>query len=249
MKSIGIIPSRWQSSRFPGKSLSLIAGKPMIQRVIEQSEKAQTLDKIIVATDNLKIFEFVKNLHKEKVIPIMTRENHPSGTDRIAEVALNIEAENIINIQGDEPIINPNLIDKVNTTLYDLEWDMSSAASPIYEDDEISDTSIVKVVFDKNFKALYFSRLPIPFNREKENLTPMYWKHIGIYGYKKEFLLKMCATPPTILEKYEKLEQLRALHIGGKICIVKTSYSSIGVDTPDDILKVEKKINESENYD
>ena len=223
MKSIGIIPSRWQSSRFPGKSLALIAGKPMIQRVIEQSEKAQTLDKIIVATDNLKIFEFVKNLHKEKVIPIMTKENHPSGTDRIAEVALNIEAENIINIQGDEPIINPNLIDKVNTTLYDLEWDMSSAASPIYEDDEISDTSIVKVVFDKNFKALYFSRLPIPFNRDKENLTPMYWKHIGIYGYKKEFLLKIRATPPTILEKYEKLEQFRALHIGGKICIVKTS--------------------------
>ena len=124
MKSVGIIPARWKSSRFPGKSLCLISGKPMLQRVIEQSEKTKTLDKIIVATDDLRIFDFVNSLNKQNVCPMITKKNHRTGTDRIAEIAEKLNVENIINIQGDEPIIDPNLIDKINLTLNNKEWDI-----------------------------------------------------------------------------------------------------------------------------
>ena len=249
MRSVGIIPARWKSSRFPGKSLCLISGKPMLQRVIEQSEKTKTLDKIIVATDDLRIFDFVNSLNKQNVCPMMTKKNDATGTDRIAEIAEKLNVENIINIQGDEPIIDPNLIDKINLTLNNKEWDMSSAATLIEDQSEINNKSVVKVVFNQNCKALYFSRLPIPFNRDDKNLKPCYWKHIGIYGYKKKFLLKMSSSPPSILEEYEKLEQLRALHLGANLCIIKTEHHSIGVDTPDDVTKVEMIIKESTNYD
>lgn len=249
MKSVGIIPARWKSTRFPGKSLCLISGKPMLQRVIEQSEKTKTLEKIIVATDDSRIFDFVNSLKKPNVFPIITKKSHSTGTDRIAEIAEKIDAENIINIQGDEPLIDPELIDEICIPLNKGEWDMSSAATIIKDESEFNNPSVVKVVFDHNCKALYFSRLPIPFNRDDENLKSYYWKHVGIYGYRKKFLLKMSSSPPCLLEKYEKLEQLRALHLGGKLCIIKTKHQSIGVDTPNDILKVEKIINESRNYD
>ena len=217
----------------------------MLQRVIERSEKTKTLDKIIIATDDLRIFDFVNSLKKQNVYPMITKKNHPTGTDRIAEIAEKLNVENIINIQGDEPIIDPNLIDKINLTLNNKEWDMSSAATLIEDQSEINNKSVVKVVFNQNCKALYFSRLPIPFNRDDKNRSSLL-KHIAPI---QKFLLKMSSSPPSILEKYEKLEQLRALHLGANLCIIKTEHHSIGVDTPDDITKVEKIIKESINYD
>jgi len=240
-KIVGVIPSRWGSTRFPGKSLACIAGKPMIQWVVERVKQAKNLSEVVVATDDSRIAECVNQLHISGVHVAMTRSDHPSGTDRIAEAIEGIDAEAIINIQGDEPLIDPALIDQLATTISGGNWDMVTAATPIEDPEEISDPSVVKVVFNRHGQALYFSRSTIPHIREPEatSVAKVYWRHIGIYAYRREYLLKLVAQPPCALEELEKLEQLRALDLGCRMNVIQTADFGIGVDTPDDLKKAE----------
>ncbi|MAS97661.1 MAG: 3-deoxy-manno-octulosonate cytidylyltransferase [Kiritimatiellaceae bacterium] len=246
MKIIGIIPTRWGSTRFPGKCIAPIAGKPMIQRVVERARQAKRLNSLIVATDDARIAEVVENLQLPDVQIVMTRSDHPTGTDRIAEAVDSIHADAYINIQGDEPFIAPALIDQLAYSLEDPQWQMATAITTITNESEINDPSVVKALFNDNGAALYFSRAAIPFLREAQTTFPenTYWRHIGIYGYRRDFLQQLVQTPPCLLEEAEKLEQLRALHIGGRIHMIQTNDFGISVDTPDDLIQAEKIIQE-----
>ncbi|NKB24513.1 MAG: 3-deoxy-manno-octulosonate cytidylyltransferase [Kiritimatiellae bacterium] len=239
-KSIGVIPTRWASTRFPGKILTPLCKKPLIQWVVERVQQATFLDQLLVATDDERIKTVVEDLGVDVVL---TRSDHPSGTDRIAEAISEYDAEIVVNIQGDEPLINPNLIDQVAAVISENHsWDMATATAPIDREQDLHDPSVVKVVCDQDLRVLYFSRAPIPFSREKElslSVSSMYWRHIGIYGYKRSFLEKLVKIPPCTTEKIEKLEQLRALHIGAHIRMIKTEEVSLGVDTPEDVQRVE----------
>ena len=246
MKIIGIIPTRWGSTRFPGKCIAPIAGKPMIQRVVERARQAKRIDSLIVATDDTRIADAVEKLQLPDVQIIMTRSDHPTGTDRIAEAMASKHADAYINIQGDEPFIAPALIDQLAQALEDPQWQMATAVTPITKENEINDPSVVKALFNADGAALYFSRAAIPFLRDAQiNIpTKTYWRHIGIYGYRRDFLQQLVQTPPCLLEEAEKLEQLRALHIGGRIHIIQTNDFGIGVDTPEDLIQAEKIIQE-----
>lgn len=238
VKVVGVIPARWGSTRLPGKSLLPICGKPLIQWVVERVKRAKCLDSIMVATDDRRIADVVESLGVQAV---MTRIDHPSGTDRVAEAVSGVGAEVIINIQGDEPLINPALIDNLAGIMTSNKgWDMATAAVPIHEDADLNNPSVVKVVWDENHRALYFSRSVIPFVRDDDTEGVIHWRHIGIYAYANAFLEKLVATPPCELEKVEKLEQLRALYIGGKMAVSETESAGIGVDTPEDVRRVEK---------
>ncbi len=241
MKIIGIVPARHASTRFPGKPLALIAGKPLIQRVVEQCQKARSLSEVIVATDDVRIAEAVQNFCRVE----MTRADHPSGSDRIAEVAARCGGDAVINIQGDEPLIDPAVIDAVADALANNE--MSTAATQIQEASEYDNPNVVKVVVNAAGRALYFSRRTIPYLREaangpvREQLAAFpFLKHLGIYGYRRETLLKLVRFPVSPLESAEKLEQLRALENGIQIAVVKVDYDSVGVDLPEDVARVEK---------
>jgi 3-deoxy-manno-octulosonate cytidylyltransferase (CMP-KDO synthetase) len=238
---VGVIPSRWGSTRFPGKSLAMIAGKPMIQWVVERVRQAQKLDAVIVATDDPRIADCVQNLDIEGVQVAMTRPDHPSGTDRIAEAVQSIDADAVINVQGDEPLIDPALIDELAGVISSNEWDMATAATRITDEHQINDPSVVKALFNRHGQALYFSRSTIPHIREPEGVSPegIYWRHIGIYAYRREYLLKLVAEPPCALENLEKLEQLRALDMGCRMKVIQTQDFGIGVDTPSDVAKAE----------
>jgi len=238
---LGVIPARWGSTRFPGKSLALIAGKPLIQWVIERCRQAKVLSGILVATDDDRIRDAVTALGVDVV---MTRADHPSGTDRIAEAVQGRKADVIVNIQGDEPLIDPSLIDQVGSTLAETdEWDMVTAATAITDEADITNPSVVKVVWDQTGRALYFSRATIPFIREKDTgparNESLYWRHIGIYGYRRSFLERLVLEPPCALEEAEKLEQLRALYLGCRMKVIPTEDVGIGVDEPEDVKKVE----------
>jgi 3-deoxy-manno-octulosonate cytidylyltransferase (CMP-KDO synthetase) len=240
MKILGVIPARYASSRFPGKPLHPIAGKPLIQRVVEQSRKAKSLSDVIVATDD----ERIANVAKKFCRVEMTREDHPSGSDRIAEVAARCECDAIVNIQGDEPLIDPAVVDLVAKALADSE--MSTAATAIKQLSEYHNPNAVKVVVNTAGRALYFSRRTIPYLREaasrpvSEQLAAFpFLKHLGIYGYRRETLLRLVAFPQSPLEMAEKLEQLRALENGIHIAVVKVDYDSVGVDVPEDVGRVE----------
>ena len=241
MKIVGIIPARFGSTRFPGKPLALVAGKPLLQHVVEQSQQAKSLSEIIVATDDTRIWEVAQNFCRVE----MTRPEHPSGSDRIAEVAERISCDAIVNIQGDEPLIDPNVIDAVANALAQNE--MSTAATPIKNLSELDNPNVVKVVADAAGRALYFSRRTIPYLREaasrpmNEQLAAFpFLKHLGIYGYRRETLLRLVKFPVSPLENAEKLEQLRALENGIGIAVVKVDYDSIGVDAPEDVKQVEE---------
>ncbi len=241
MKIVGIIPARYASTRFPGKPLSLIAGKPLIQRVVEQCQKAPTLAEIIVATDD----ERISNVAKKFCRVELTSPRHPSGSDRIAEVAEKISCDGIVNIQGDEPMIEPGVIDAVAKALEGCE--MSTAATRIKNPAELDNPNVVKVVVNAAGRALYFSRRTIPYLREAANGSTAeqlaafaFLKHLGIYGYRRETLLRLVKFPVSALENAEKLEQLRALEIGIPIAVVKVEYDSVGVDSPDDVEWVER---------
>jgi 3-deoxy-manno-octulosonate cytidylyltransferase (CMP-KDO synthetase) len=241
VKVVGVIPARWGSTRFPGKSLTPICGKPLIQWVIERARQARKLEKLIVATDDGRIRNAVTALGVEVV---MTRSDHPTGTDRIAEALRDVEADVVVNIQGDEPTISPALIDELAHFLaVNRDWDMATAAAAITDATEVQKASIVKVVWDHDGRALYFSRSVIPHLREKDSgvtaRDPLYWRHIGIYAYRRVFLQKLVATPPCLLEKVEKLEQLRALYLGCRMKVLRARDVGIGVDTPEDIKKAE----------
>lgn len=241
-KIIGVIPSRWGSTRFPGKSLALISGKPMIQWVVERVKQAQKLEGVVVATDDSRIAECVESLDLPGVHVAMTRADHPSGTDRIAEAIQSLEADAVINVQGDEPLIDPALIDELAAVISSGEWDMATAATPIENEEQITDPSVVKALFNRHGQALYFSRAAIPHIREPEDasISEIYWRHIGIYAYRRDYLLKLVAEPPCALENLEKLEQLRALDMGCRMKVIKTQDFGIGVDTPEDVATAER---------
>lgn len=245
MNIIGIIPARYASTRFPGKPLALIAGKPLIQHVVEQCQKAKSLSEIIVATDDTRIFEAAQEFCRVE----MTSPDHPSGSDRIAEIAERNACDAIINIQGDEPLIDPLVIDAVASALHGNE--MSTAATAIREHAEYENPNVVKVVVNVSGHALYFSRRTIPFLRDAANRSVAeqlaafpFLKHLGIYGYRREALLRLVKYPQSPLEQAEKLEQLRALENGIQIAVVKVDYDSIGVDMPEDVQRVERILNQ-----
>jgi 3-deoxy-manno-octulosonate cytidylyltransferase (CMP-KDO synthetase) len=243
MKIAGIIPARYGSTRFPGKALAPIAGKSLIQWVVEGCRKAKSLAEVIVATDDARIQEVARKFCRVE----MTRADHPSGSDRIAEVAARLDCDAVINIQGDEPLIDPRVIDVVAAALTNCE--MSTAAAVIRNPEEYENPNVVKVVVNAAGRALYFSRRTIPYLREAasgsvtEQLAAFpFLKHIGIYGYRREALLRFVKYPVSPLENAEKLEQLRALENGIEMAVVKVEYDSIGVDTPEDAKRVEKLI-------
>lgn len=235
---VGIIPARYASTRFPGKPLATIAGRPMIQYVYDRACRSTLLDEVLVATDDQRIFDEVRHFGGEA---IMTSPNHPSGTDRLAEVARRLSSvEIIVNIQGDEPLIKPAAIDAVVAPLReDTSLLMSSVMTPMPQSSLSWDGNIVKVVTDLNGYALYFSRAPIPAPREALTGPGPWKKHIGLYAYRRDFLLKLAELPPSPLEKIEKLEQLRVLEHGYRIKMVEREDEiSIGVDTPNDLERV-----------
>ena len=237
MKAICIIPARYASTRLPGKPLRLIAGLPMICRVYQRASQASKVDTTVVATDDQRIFDAVDANGGRAV---MTRADHSTGTDRLAEAVESFtDADLIINVQGDEPLINPSLIDELITLFEDDEQlNMATVAVELNEQSEIDNPNNVKVVTDRNKNALYFSRSPIPFERNK-NRSKTY-KHIGIYAYRRDFLLEYASMEPTPLEQAESLEQLRALENGHKIKVIVSADKFIGVDTEDDLQLVNK---------
>ncbi len=225
-----MIPARYQSSRFPGKALALLAGKPILQHVYERSLQARTLSQVVIATDDPRIHECARAFGAPAR---MTRDDHPSGTDRVAEVAESDDAQVVVNIQGDEPLIDPQAIDAAARCLIeDATLPMGTLKKRIENPDEIVNANVVKVVCDHRGNAIYFSRSPIPYHRAD---GAVYYKHIGLYVYRRDFLLGYSSMPVGPLERVECLEQLRALENGYPIRVVETEYESLGVDTPEDL--------------
>ena len=248
LKILGVIPARYASSRFPGKALVSIAGKSMLQHVWERASKARYLSSVLIATDDERIRAAAEQFGAKVV---MTRADHVSGTDRVAEAASATDAPIIVNIQGDEPLIDPEAIDAAVLALVDdstgpngqengghhsaVQAQMSTLMKRIDRAEDIADPNVVKVVTDLSGHALYFSRSPIPFEREpKDGRGTVRFKHIGLYVYRRKFLLKYSELPMGPLEQAERLEQMRALENGYKIRVVETEYDSLGVDTPED---------------
>lgn len=232
MNAIGIIPARYGSTRFPGKPLVSIAGIPLVERVYRQAVQAD-LKKVIVATDDRRIRDLV---HSFGGYAVMTGE-HQSGTDRVAEAAAHERCSIVVNIQGDEPLIEPSVINTVARALQRNRWAAAStAAVRIDRDEEIDNPHVVKVVFAENGSALYFSRSRIPSRRAGQ---PEYYKHLGIYGFRKRFLMRYAALSPSPLEAAESLEQLRLLEKGYSIHVSVVRYDSRGVDLPEDVQRVE----------
>jgi len=240
-KIIGIIPARWGSTRLEGKALADIAGKPMIQHVYERAKEVPSIGRVIVATDDKRIVEAVEAFGGEVQ---MTRADHPCGTDRIAEVAQALECDIIVNIQGDEPLIrSQNIETAIAPLLVDETIPMGTLCVKICDDEELNDPSVVKVVTDNQGFALYFSRYPIPYNRDNKKDVE-YYRHVGLYVYRKDFLLKFSQLPPTPLEKAECLEQLRALEYNNRIMVSEVSEAATGIDTPEQLEQVRRLLAE-----
>lgn len=242
MKILGIIPARYQSSRFPGKPLIDLKGKSMIQRVYEQCKKASLLTHVVVATDDERIFNHVKDFGGEV---IMTSSNHPSGTDRCGEVASNFpDFDVVINIQGDEPLIEPKQIDQLCDLFKQDEVQIGTLAKKIDDPSILSNPNRIKIALGANNKALYFSRSPIPHTQgvEVQNWLEYndYYRHIGIYAFRNSVLSKLVNLEPTSLEKQESLEQLRWLYYGYDIHVGFSEYETPNIDTPDDVDEVMK---------
>lgn len=240
-KIIAIIPARYSSSRFPGKPLAKIKNKPMIQWVYETVSKIDEIDKVYVATDDIRISECIESFNGNY---IMTSDKHNSGSDRIAECAVKLgihDDDIILNIQGDEPMIKEEMIKELINAFDDENVYMATLKKETSDENEVNDTNVVKVITDINNNAIYFSRSTIPNNRESID-SVKYFKHIGIYGYKKSFLIKFTKLKESNLELLEKLEQLRAIENGFKIRVLETQYQTIGVDLPEHIELVEKEL-------
>ena len=246
MTVVAIIPARFGSTRFPGKPLATIGGKPMIQHVYESTTKARGLDRVLVATDDLRILETVKNFGGEAVL---TSKAHLSGTDRLAEVARKIKAKWLVNVQGDLPFVRPQTIARTLGALrHDRSMVMATARTPIYQKEEWLNPNVVKVVTDARGFALYFSRAPIPYLRgpaggsASQPKDGKIWghRHVGIYAYRRDFLLRFSRLRPTFLEQTEGLEQLRALAYGYRIHVADVKESSVEVDTLEDLKKAEE---------
>ena len=238
MKIIGVIPARYNSTRFPGKPLAKILGKPMIWWVYNKVKDIVEFDEVYVATENLEIRNYcIKN----NIKVIMTSDKHNTGTDRMAEVAEKIEGDLFVNIQGDEPLINPEMIKKLLHSFDNSEVYCGTLKKKIENISEINNPNVVKVITDNEDFAIYFSRSKIPYNRNGAKDEKIY-KHIGLYAYKKDFLLKFTRLEQTSLELMESLEQLRIIENGYKIKVVETEYETIGVDTPEDIKTIEMQM-------
>ena len=237
---LGVIPARWGSSRFPGKPLHLIAGKELVLRVWDQCQKCHSLHDVVIATDDERIYNRAIEYGAKAV---MTDTNHPTGTDRIAEVIEQFpEHTHAINIQGDEPLISPELIDQLaNELRQDTTLEMVTAATELTDDALVQDSNIVKVVFNQKNDAMYFSRSPIPFQRDVIDGQKFY-RHLGIYGYQSDFVQRFVKFPNSTIEQTESLEQLRALDHGATIRIVVTDDPAIGVDTPEQAQQIEQLI-------
>lgn len=239
MNIIGVIPARYGSTRLPGKSLVTLCGKPLVQWVYERATRAKRLGGLVVATDDERIFNAVRGFGGEAV---MTRVDHPSGTDRIAEAVAGRDIGAVVNIQGDEPLIDPALIDQLAAEISGPgAWDMATAVCPIRNAADLSNPAVVKAVWRADGAALYFSRSLIPHVRDANDVPSglQHWRHIGIYAYTKTFLDRLVRTPPCPLELAEKLEQLRALDLGGRIKVISAHEAGLGVDTPEDVPKAE----------
>lgn len=232
-----VIPARWGSTRFPGKPLHLIAGKPLVQHVWERCKQCRHVDKVVIATDDERIADAARLFN---AVSVLTSADHPSGTDRVAETAKSFPRHDVvINVQGDEPLISPALIDELAQTLAgDATIPMITAAAPIGDPAHLDDPNVVKVVLSMQSDALYFSRSPIPHPRNPE-AGVTHFRHLGIYGFQREFLFQFVTWPPSLLEKAESLEQLRALENGARIRVVITRESSPGVDTEEQARAVE----------
>ncbi len=256
MSAIVLIPARYASTRFPGKPLALLKGLPVIQHVYQNSMNSRLADDVVVATDSETIFEKVLSFGGKAV---MTASDHASGTDRIAEVARSLNYDIIVNVQGDEPLIQPEMIDDVISLLDDPRASIGTLAVRIKDRREIFDPNIVKVVFNREGFAFYFSRAPIPYYRDEwkdHGFHNSFWvegasvhsdadcyRHIGIYSYRRDVLTQMSELSPSRLELIEKLEQLRALEAGLTIKVKETIYETFGVDTPEDLERIEKCLN------
>ena len=237
VNAVGIIPARFAASRFPGKALALIAGKPMLQHVVEGARSAKRLRELIVATDDVRIAAACAAFGARAM---MTSPAHPTGSDRIAEVAASLGAEIIVNVQGDEPLIAGFVIDAVIEALAAAPECAMATAVHHAEPAALRDPNRVKVVLDRAGNALYFSRSPIPHVSAGSGAAPPLWQHVGLYAYRREFLLEFVRLPPSPLERAEQLEQLRALEHGHKIrCAVIEGWRSVPVDVPGDIARVE----------
>ncbi len=252
MVNICLIPARYGSTRFPGKPLAILKDKPIIQHVYERAKSSKLIKDVFVATDDIRIVKVVESFGGKA---IMTSEKHPSGTDRVAEAVAYLHQEGynlnensiIVNLQGDEPLINPNMIDKLIEIMEGETNSIGTLAKRIEKEEDFYNPNIVKVVFDKKGYALYFSRSPIPFDRDKflkgSSIINFMYKHIGIYGYSVKILYEFVKLPQSILEKIESLEQLRALENGIRIKVGITEYDSFGIDTPEDLEVAEKCLN------
>jgi 3-deoxy-manno-octulosonate cytidylyltransferase (CMP-KDO synthetase) len=240
-RAVGIIPARYASTRFPGKPLVPIAGRPMIQWVWEGARQAKRLDEVVVATDDERIAEACRGFGAGVV---MTAADHPTGTDRLAEAARHLDAEVVVNVQGDEPLIEGFVVDAaVEALAADPGTPMATVAHRAEPGAE-NDPNRVKIVLDRDQRALYFSRAPVPYARDAD-ARPTYWQHVGLYAYRRDFLLEFVTWPQTEAEKAESLEQLRALENGRSIRVaVIEGWESLGVDVPGDVARVEARLAE-----
>ena len=241
MKVTAVVPARYASSRFPGKMLATLGGEPLIVRTARQAHKVSGVDRVLVATDDQRIFDVV---YKAGFEVCMTRKDHPSGTDRIAEATAGLEAEVVVNIQGDEPFIDPVVVDRLIARMgEDDSPDMGSACTLIRSEEELVDPSVVKVVRDHQGCALYFSRSQIPYGRDLTAAQALEqqicFRHLGLYAYTPVFLRSWSKLPPHPLEEMEKLEQLRALANGYRIALIETEQLAPGIDTPEDLVRAE----------
>jgi len=234
MNILAVIPARYGSTRFPAKMLAPLKGKPLIQWVWEGVRQSRTINRIVIATDDSRIFDAAQGFGAEAM---MTSMSHPSGTDRAAEVSRSHPSDWVVNIQGDEPLIRGEVLDDFISQLGSCE--MATLSRRIHEPAEIQNPNIVKVITDHQNRALYFSRLPIPYDRDR-NADFLYQQHLGIYAYRPDILQRLVQLPPSSLELTEKLEQLRALQNGIAIQVLPTSLRSVGVDTPEDLKLVEQ---------
>jgi len=248
MRVAAVIPARFASTRLPGKPLSLILNKPMIQWVYEQTLKARGLNQVVVATDDQRVVEAVESFGGNA---IMTSADIASGTDRIAAVAKKLPADVYVNVQGDEPLMSPLAIEKTIELVTSGRFQMASVMTPLKNVDDLRNPSVVKVIVDKNQRAIYFSRLPIPYSRKNEPDQDEGYicrQHVGLYVYTRDTLLRLTALPASPLEKYEVLEQLRALENGISIGMAEADFTSVGVDTQEDLEKVIKILEGGAKY-
>jgi len=238
-----VIPARFASTRFPAKIIAAETGRPLVQHVVDQVRKCNRVREIIIAADDKRIVDALRPFETRCV---MTSPNHQSGTDRIAEVAATLSDDIVVNVQGDEPEIDPAIVDSLITRLESNHDDMATAATPFPPGSDPNDPNLVKVVLSRSGHAIYFSRSPIPFNRDKTSVPPLpYYLHLGIYAYRRTFLLDFARLAPTPLEQTEKLEQLRALEHGRSIYVLKVNRAMHGIDTPEQyaaFVKRQKKI-------